>query len=136
MQKVAGGGKLMFLLCAQFFKDRHYLDKEWGHYIGGKVEEAENATCNSCNKVVLEVGCGVGNTIFPLLAEFPQIFLHACDFSPRAVNLVKVCILELYRNLLYRNPTLVDLCYDYDLWNLILVRIRFCLKSHDMTLLC
>ncbi|CAK9274264.1 unnamed protein product [Sphagnum jensenii] len=58
----------------RFFKDRHYLDKEWGHYIGGKVEE---------------VGCGVGNTIFPLLAEFPQIFLHACDFSPRAVNLVK-----------------------------------------------
>jgi methyltransferase-like protein 6 len=36
-----------------------------------------------------QVGCGVGNTIFPLLAEFPQIFLHACDFSPRAVNLVK-----------------------------------------------
>jgi len=23
----------------RFFKDRHYLDKEWGHYIGGKVEE-------------------------------------------------------------------------------------------------
>ncbi len=41
----------------------------------------------------------MGNTIFPLLAEFPQIFLHACDFSPRAVNLVKVRILELYRNL-------------------------------------
>ncbi len=39
MQKGAAGGKLMFLLCAQFFKDRHYLDKEWGHYIGGKVEE-------------------------------------------------------------------------------------------------
>jgi methyltransferase-like protein 6 len=86
MQKGAAAGKLTFLLCAQFFKDRHYLDKEWGHYIGGKTE---NATCNSCNRVVLEVGCGVGNTIFPLLAEFPQIFLHACDFSPRAVNLVK-----------------------------------------------
>lgn len=39
MQKGAAAGKLMFLLCAQFFKDRHYLDKEWGHYIGGKVEE-------------------------------------------------------------------------------------------------
>ncbi len=39
MQKGAAAGKLTFLLCAQFFKDRHYLDKEWGHYIGGKVEE-------------------------------------------------------------------------------------------------
>ncbi len=84
-----------------------------------------------------QVGCGVGNTIFPLLAEFPQIFLHACDFSPRAVNLVKVRILELYRNLPFLwNPSLVDLWYNYDLWNLILVQIRFCLKSHDRTLLC
>jgi hypothetical protein len=39
MQKGAAAGKLMFFLCAQFFKDQHYHDKEWGHYIGGKVEE-------------------------------------------------------------------------------------------------
>ncbi|KAL0394188.1 UNVERIFIED_CONTAM: Conserved oligomeric Golgi complex subunit [Sesamum latifolium] len=52
-----------------FFKDRHYLDKEWGHHFS--------------------VGCGAGNTIFPLLATYPYIFIHACDFSPRAVNLVK-----------------------------------------------
>ncbi|XP_024973342.1 uncharacterized protein LOC112511803 isoform X3 [Cynara cardunculus var. scolymus] len=62
----------------RFFKDRHYLDKEWGHYFS----EAEE-------KVVLEVGCGAGNTIFPLAATYPGIFIHACDFSPRAVDLVK-----------------------------------------------
>lgn len=28
--------------------------------------------------------------MFPLLAEYPDIFVHACDFSVRAVNLVKV----------------------------------------------
>lgn len=39
--------------------------------------------------VVLEVGCGAGNTIFPLLSTYPDIFVHACDFSPRAVELVK-----------------------------------------------
>ncbi|XP_071919546.1 uncharacterized protein [Coffea arabica] len=62
----------------KFFKDRHYLDKEWGHYFSG-----------AGRKVILEVGCGVGNTIFPLVARYPDIFIHACDFSPRAVNLVK-----------------------------------------------
>ncbi|KAL8522253.1 hypothetical protein ACS0TY_012405 [Phlomoides rotata] len=62
----------------KFFKDRHYLDKEWGHHFSGEGR-----------RVVLEVGCGAGNTIFPLLATYPDIFVHACDFSPRAVNLVK-----------------------------------------------
>ncbi|XP_037492908.1 uncharacterized protein LOC105638120 isoform X2 [Jatropha curcas] len=62
----------------RFFKDRHYLDKEWGQYFTG-----------AGRKVILEVGCGAGNTIFPLVATYPDIFVHACDFSPRAVNLVK-----------------------------------------------
>ncbi|XP_015689710.1 uncharacterized protein LOC102722747 isoform X2 [Oryza brachyantha] len=39
--------------------------------------------------VILEVGCGAGNTIFPLISTYPDIFAHACDFSPRAVDLVK-----------------------------------------------
>ncbi|XP_010548485.2 PREDICTED: LOW QUALITY PROTEIN: uncharacterized protein LOC104819893 [Tarenaya hassleriana] len=62
----------------RFFKDRHYLDKEWDSYfsVGG-------------NKVMLEVGCGAGNTIFPLISTYPEIFVYACDFSPRAVELVK-----------------------------------------------
>ncbi|GER35402.1 methyltransferase [Striga asiatica] len=63
----------------RFFKDRHYLDKEWGHHFSGEGRQ-----------VILEVGCGAGNTIFPLLATYPDIFVHACDFSPRAVNLVKM----------------------------------------------
>ncbi|XP_073101898.1 uncharacterized protein [Elaeis guineensis] len=62
----------------RFFKDRHYLDKEWGQYFqgGGKL-------------VVLEVGCGAGNTVFPLLTTYHDIFVHACDFSPRAIDLIK-----------------------------------------------
>ncbi|KAL9274117.1 tRNA N(3)-methylcytidine methyltransferase METTL6-like protein [Drosera capensis] len=62
----------------KFFKDRHYLDKEWGHYFTG-----------AGRKNLLEIGCGVGNTIFPLIARYPAVFLHACDFSPRAISLVK-----------------------------------------------
>ncbi|CAD5319549.1 unnamed protein product [Arabidopsis thaliana] len=69
---------LDFLVLHQFFKDRHYLDKEWNSYfsVSGK-------------SVILEVGCGAGNTIFPLIATYPDIFVYACDFSPRAVELVK-----------------------------------------------
>ncbi|KAI5393532.1 uncharacterized protein LOC127092732 [Lathyrus oleraceus] len=62
----------------KFFKDRHYLDKEWGDYFSGGGK-----------KVILEVGCGAGNTIFPVIASYPDAFVYACDFSPRAVELVK-----------------------------------------------
>lgn len=40
--------------------------------------------------VLLEAGCGVGNCIFPLLEDDRNIFVYACDFSPRAVEFVKV----------------------------------------------
>ncbi|XP_070053933.1 uncharacterized protein [Nicotiana tomentosiformis] len=36
-----------------------------------------------------KVGCGAGNTIFPLIATFPNLYVHACDFSPQAITLVK-----------------------------------------------
>lgn len=39
---------------------------------------------------MLEVGCGVGNLIFPLVFEkCNDYFIHACDFSARAIELVK-----------------------------------------------
>ncbi|KAJ1442826.1 S-adenosyl-L-methionine-dependent methyltransferase [Sesbania bispinosa] len=63
----------------RFFKDRHYLDKEWGDYFSG-----------GGRKVILEVGCGAGNTIFPVMASYPDAFVYACDFSPRAIELVKM----------------------------------------------
>ncbi|RYQ83307.1 hypothetical protein Ahy_B10g101958 isoform C [Arachis hypogaea] len=40
-------------------------------------------------KVILEVGCGAENTIFPVIASYPDAFVYACDFSPRAIELVK-----------------------------------------------
>ncbi len=45
--------------------------------------------------VLLEAGCGVGNCIFPLLEEDLSIFIYACDFSPRAVEFVKVKVTKL-----------------------------------------
>lgn len=85
----------------KFFKDRHYLDKEWGHHFSGEGR-----------RVILEVGCGVGNTIFPLLATYPDLFVHACDFSARAVNLVKAHkdFTEAKVNAFVCDLTVDDLC--------------------------
>ena len=38
---------------------------------------------------MLEVGCGVGNAIFPMLEEDRTLYVHCCDFSARAVDFVK-----------------------------------------------
>lgn len=37
----------------------------------------------------MEAGCGVGNLFYPLLEEIPNLFIHACDFSKRAIDFVK-----------------------------------------------
>ncbi|XP_031843499.1 tRNA N(3)-cytidine methyltransferase METTL6 [Nomia melanderi] len=66
----------------RFFKDRHWTTREFSDLLG--LEEQGDP------KVLLEVGCGVGNFVYPLLEDglkFKQIF--ACDFSPRAVDLMK-----------------------------------------------
>ncbi|XP_040827637.1 mRNA N(3)-methylcytidine methyltransferase METTL8 [Ochotona curzoniae] len=41
---------------------------------------------------ILEVGCGAGNSVFPILDTLrntPESFLYCCDFAPEAVELVK-----------------------------------------------
>ncbi|XP_023574918.1 methyltransferase-like protein 8 isoform X2 [Octodon degus] len=42
---------------------------------------------------ILEVGCGAGNSVFPILNTLqntPEFFLYCCDFAPGAVELIKV----------------------------------------------
>ncbi|KAI3684173.1 hypothetical protein L6452_33393 [Arctium lappa] len=67
----------------KFFKDRHYLEKDWGQYFCD-----DNNINTSDGKIMLEAGCGAGNTIFPLAVKYPRLFLHACDFSRHAITLV------------------------------------------------
>ncbi|XP_780030.4 methyltransferase-like protein 2 [Strongylocentrotus purpuratus] len=45
----------------------------------------------SAHKRILEVGCGVGNTIFPILQTNadPGLFVYGCDFSSVAVDIVR-----------------------------------------------
>ncbi|KAL9265070.1 tRNA N(3)-methylcytidine methyltransferase METTL6-like protein [Drosera capensis] len=59
-----------------FFKDRNYLDMEWDHYFTGAGRK----------KNLLEIRCGVGNTIIPLIARYPAVFVHACDFSQKTIR--------------------------------------------------
>ncbi|PSC75016.1 S-adenosyl-L-methionine-dependent methyltransferases superfamily [Micractinium conductrix] len=59
----------------RFFKDRHYFGREWPQLLSAQH--------------VLEVGCGVGNSIYPLLQLNPGVHVYACDFAPSAVALVR-----------------------------------------------
>ena len=45
---------------------------------------------NSVN--ILEVGCGVGNVVYPVLKHFhdkQNLFVYCCDFAPNAVEILK-----------------------------------------------
>lgn len=68
----------------QFFKDRRWLPLEFPELVACCEPEAGP-------KTVLEVGCGAGNTVFPLLMhnENPDLRLVATDYSSTAVNVVK-----------------------------------------------
>eukprot|EP00696_Hemimastix_kukwesjijk_P013289 gnl/Hemi2/26652_TR8945_c0_g1_i1.p1 gnl/Hemi2/26652_TR8945_c0_g1~~gnl/Hemi2/26652_TR8945_c0_g1_i1.p1 ORF type:complete len:173 (+),score=36.15 gnl/Hemi2/26652_TR8945_c0_g1_i1:51-569(+) len=61
----------------RFFKDRHYLLDEF--------DELRDAVM----PVLLEIGCGVGNAVFPLLETHPTVRVFACDFSAKAIEIVK-----------------------------------------------
>ncbi|KAM9782596.1 tRNA N(3)-cytidine methyltransferase METTL6 [Neosynchiropus ocellatus] len=66
-----------------FFKDRHWTTREFQELRDWSQGDSETL-------VLLEAGCGVGNCIFPLLQERDlNVFVYACDFSPRAIDFVK-----------------------------------------------
>jgi len=49
----------------------------------------QNAVNMPKTKVVLEAGCGVGNTMFPLIKLNPDKYFYAFDFSPFAIDIMK-----------------------------------------------
>lgn len=71
--------------ATNFFKDRHWTSREFVELLSATSEKFES----SKSLTLLEVGCGVGNLVFPILKENPLLFAYACDFSPRAVQFVK-----------------------------------------------
>jgi tRNAThr (cytosine32-N3)-methyltransferase len=67
-----------------FFKNRKWLAQEFPVLSELGREDAPAAT-------VLEVGAGAGNSAFPILqnSQNPRLKIHACDFSKKAVELIR-----------------------------------------------
>ena len=85
---------------SNFFKNRKWLQQEFP--VLGQVtrEDAPPTT-------ILEVGAGAGNTAFPILAqnENRRLRIHACDFSRKAVELIRT------------NEAYDERCIQADVWD-------------------
>lgn len=67
----------------KFFKDRHYIDREFTEILGF-TEKSDKDT-----GIMLEIGCGVGNAIFPLSEKYTNFKFYGFDISPRAIQIIK-----------------------------------------------
>ncbi|XP_068427872.1 tRNA N(3)-methylcytidine methyltransferase METTL8, mitochondrial [Clinocottus analis] len=69
--------------------------KESGHRAAPELNEAAKHTPafpgQNASFRILEVGCGVGNSAFPIVNSIKETdsYLYCCDFSPSAIQLVK-----------------------------------------------
>lgn len=68
-----------------FFKDRKWLKIEFPELFELTLEGHDEKI------TIFEVGCGAGNTFYPILAENknPNLKIYACDYSKVAVDVVK-----------------------------------------------
>ncbi|OAD58311.1 Methyltransferase-like protein 2-A [Eufriesea mexicana] len=97
----------------KFFKDRHWLFTEFPELavviINQNIKQPLRSMTESTNENVqethikildlpsnngnkiLEIGCGVGNTVFPILLynTDPNLFVYCCDFSTKAIDILK-----------------------------------------------
>jgi len=98
----------------RFFKDRHWLFTEFPELedksyeaaalesparssdvpeqrSGGVVRDAESYPGERSQRRIFEVGCGVGNTVLPVLRTNvdPGLFVYGCDLSETAVNIIR-----------------------------------------------
>ncbi|KAJ3215470.1 hypothetical protein HK099_006353 [Clydaea vesicula] len=74
----------------KFFKDRHWLSVEFPEVLKGVLNHPkEEKPIN-----IMEIGCGTGATVFPLINETKiahdaNVYFYATDYSTTAVDIVK-----------------------------------------------
>lgn len=87
----------------RFFKDRHWLFTEFAELAPGTEKNEDRIQrilpdntisqneLTGEGKRIFEIGCGVGNTIFPLLLynKDPNLFIYGCDFSSNAIEILQ-----------------------------------------------
>ncbi|XP_076184052.1 methyltransferase-like protein [Ptiloglossa arizonensis] len=97
----------------KFFKDRHWLFTEFPELavtivkqnikqpLRSVIESKDGSSTETHIKIlnlpsckenkILEIGCGVGNTVFPILLynTDPNLFVYCCDFSTKAINILQ-----------------------------------------------
>ncbi|GMF51495.1 unnamed protein product [Phytophthora fragariaefolia] len=78
-----GGGKKLTLVClvhaGKVYKPRNYLVKEFPELHAPERQALQ----------LLELGCGYGSAIFPILAECPNVHAQVCDFSAHAIDILQ-----------------------------------------------
>ncbi|KAJ2454952.1 hypothetical protein EV183_001213 [Coemansia sp. RSA 2336] len=72
----------------------HRTDIDAGHGDRGAASTSGAISVNTASQSkfnIMEVGCGAGNAVFPILADIadPRLFVYACDYSQVAVDVVK-----------------------------------------------
>lgn len=78
----------------RFFKDRNWFAIEFPELFQRPTYLQDQDSFR-----ILEVGCGAGNTVFPVLRHHqhdPRTWMYACDFSSVAVDIVKVSLSSTY----------------------------------------
>ncbi|XP_068633052.1 tRNA N(3)-methylcytidine methyltransferase Mettl2 isoform X2 [Battus philenor] len=92
----------------RFFKDRHWLFTEFPELAPDNLSAPERVYPDNDSKTnistetllqndsnskryIFEIGCGVGNTIFPILqySQDPNLFIYGCDFSSKAIQIIQ-----------------------------------------------
>ena len=73
-----------------FFKDRHYLHTVFPSLIESTDPTSSSSEISSQSPIhLLEVGCGCGNAVWPLLELNPRLHVTAIDFAKSAIEIVK-----------------------------------------------
>ncbi|NXK13609.1 METL2 protein, partial [Herpetotheres cachinnans] len=73
-------------------QEKSLTDNPQGKDCGEELGRLESFPGSDATYRILEVGCGAGNSVFPILkvlCNTPGTFLYCCDFASGAVELVK-----------------------------------------------